>query len=392
MKTVYRYLSREIYTATVFVLLALVGLFVFFDLVNELGDVGQRGYQAHHALRLVLISVPGRMYELMPVAALIGSIYALAQLAASSEFTIMRVSGMGARRALWTLARIGLPVVLLTFVIGEYVAPYAERYGQDLRLRYKDSVTSGKLRSGFWFRDAVRQGSGAVKLHRYINVARVAANATALDLTVYEFDPEFRLVSIMSAKEGRFEQGAWKLKNVVETRFMDPSARAGAPTIDQLLAGEVSQADTQRVPYAVEVREAERHWISELTPSILATNLLAPDRMSAQSLVTYLRYLEQNRQSTGRYEIALWKKFIFPVGVWVMMALALPFAYMKVRSGGVSFKIFSGVMLGIGFYTLNQLFSHLALINTWPPALAVALPSVTVLALALVTLRWVERH
>lgn len=392
MKTLFRYVRRDIYTAVAFVLVALVGLFVFFDFVNELGDVGRGGYRVHHALRLVLITVPGRIYELMPVAALIGTIYAMAQLAANSEFTIMRVSGMGATRALRMLLLIGLPLVAFTFFMGEFVAPHAERYGQDLRLRVKDSVATGKLRSGFWFRDAVRSEAGEVTRRRYVNVNRVGANATALDIAVYEFDAQFRMTSALVAKEGRFAEGAWHLKDVVETRFLEPAARAASPTIEQLLRGEVTPADTARVPYAEAVREPARIWVSELTPGILATNLLQPEHMSVQSLVTYLQYLQQNRQNAGPYAIALWKKLVYPLSVWVMMIVALPFAYLKVRAGGVSLKIFAGVMLGIGSYTFNQLFSHLGLINTWPPSLAVAFPSVAVLALALLALRWVEKH
>ena len=50
-----------------------------------------------------------------------------------------------------------------------------------------------------------------------------------------------------------------------------------------------------------------------------------------------------------------------------MMALALPFAYMQARAGMVGVKVFLGIMLGIFFHMLNSLFSHIGLLQNWPP-------------------------
>ena len=75
-----------------------------------------------------------------------------------------------------------------------------------------------------------------------------------------------------------------------------------------------------------------------------------------------------------------------------MMALALPFAYLHFRSGGVSLKIFTGVMIGVSFYLLNSVFSHIGLLNTWPPFVTAALPSSLYLMAAMLALWWVEKH
>lgn len=94
MKVLSRYLARQIYASTFGVLLAFLGLFAFFDLLNELDNVGRDGYQLHHAMIYVLLILPGRVYELMPIAVLIGSLYALTNLARNSEITVMRASGL----------------------------------------------------------------------------------------------------------------------------------------------------------------------------------------------------------------------------------------------------------------------------------------------------------
>ncbi len=131
---------------------------------------------------------------------------------------------------------------------------------------------------------------------------------------------------------------------------------------------------------------------SELTPQILSVLMVTPDRMATLDLFQYIRHLRDNKQDTQRYEIALWKKVVYPFTVLVMMALSLPFAYLHARAGAVGLKVFGGIMLGLSFQLVNNLFSHVGLLNTWPAIFTAILPGALYLAVALVALRWVERH
>ncbi|MEX0638080.1 MAG: LptF/LptG family permease, partial [Burkholderiales bacterium] len=106
----------------------------------------------------------------------------------------------------------------------------------------------------------------------------------------------------------------------------------------------------------------------------------------------YIQHLAYNRQKTGRYEIALWKKLFYPIATLVMMALALPFAYMHARSGMVGLKVFLGIMLGIFFHTLNGLFAHIGLLQDWPPFAAAAVPGAAFFLAAVLMMWWVERR
>jgi lipopolysaccharide export system permease protein len=155
----------------------------------------------------------------------------------------------------------------------------------------------------------------------------------------------------------------------------------------------VGTTDTAPSPLKTEIlHDPQRLWASDLTPDIFGVLLVQPERMGLSALVQYIRHLSDNRQSSDRYEIAFWSKLFYPLAILVMMALALPFAYLHVRAGGVSLKIFSGVMIGVGFYMLNKLFAHIGLLNTWPPIAVAALPSLVVLSFALSALYWIERR
>ena len=114
--------------------------------------------------------------------------------------------------------------------------------------------------------------------------------------------------------------------------------------------------------------------------------------MSAWKLYKYTEHLAGNRQKTERYEIAMWKKLFYPLATLVMMALALPFAYIQARAGMVGVKVFSGIMLGTFFHMLNSLFSHVGLLQNWPPVAAAAVPSAAFFLAAVLMMWWVERR
>ncbi len=380
MKVLPRYLRRELLGAVAFVLFALLGIFLFFDLLRQIDDVGQGGYTLRAALVYVTLQQPARIYELMPLAALIGTIYVLAKLAASSEFTIMRVSGLSTLRlALWVMGA-GFWFVLLTYLVGEVVAPRAENLAQRLRLLATNSTVEREFRSGVWARDALRDASGGVERLRFVNVREVRADGVALDWKIYEFDRNNRLRSIGSAREGRFvdspEERYWLLSDVVETVLPVVATEAFAPTV-------------QRTELR---REAQRRWPSELTPEILGVLLVKPERMALGGLSDYIRHLSETQQNAERYQIAYWSKLLYPVAILAMMMLALPFAYLHLRQGGISLKIFSGVMIGVVFYMLTKLSAHVGMLNTWPPLLAAAAPTLLMLALAVGALYWIERR
>lgn len=357
MKVYERHLAREIYGDTLLVLAAFLALFGFFDLIHELESVGKGGYEFHHALSFVALTLPGRAYEILPIAVLIGTLYALTLLARHSEITVLRASGLATRELLLTLAKIGSLFVVATFLIGEFVAPQTERMAQQMQLTAKSKLVGQEFRSGLWVKDG----------HSFINVREVLPDASLRGVRVYAFDESYRLRSISEAEQGSYmPSGHWQLSNVAHTFFEDERARVS--------------------------REGQLEWRSALNPDILSVLLVVPERMSLVNLFQYIRHLSDNQQKTQRYEIALWKKLVYPLATLVMMALALPFAYAHDRMAVVSVKVFIGVMLGIFFHMLNGMFSHLGVINSWTPLISAVTPSVMFLLAAASLLWWVERR
>jgi len=356
-RTIERYLARQIYAATAFVLAGFLALFAFFDLVNELAELGVGNYNLREILTFVALTVPAHAYELFPVVVLIGTLYVLAHLASNSEYTVMRAAGFSPAYAGRTLIKIGLVFVAATFVLGEWIAPIAEQAAQTLKMRAKSSLIGQELKSGLWFKDE----------RSFINVREARHDNMLTGVRIYEFGGDSKLTLARAAERGEYRGGGvWRLFGVAQTRLT-----LEGPRVENF---------------------AELDWRSALTPDLLNVLIVAPERMSAWRLYKYTEHLAGNRQKTERYQIAMWKKIVYPIATLVMMALALPFAYMHARAGLVGVKVFLGIMLGIVFHMLNSLFSHIGLLQNWPPFTSAVLPSVAFFGAAVLMMWWVERR
>ncbi|TQK10602.1 LPS export ABC transporter permease LptG [Herbaspirillum sp. SJZ107] len=394
MKILQRYFLVNISQAVAFVLVALLALIAFMDLTQELPDVGKGGYMMQHALLYVLMQVPGNMYRVMPVAAILGTIYTMAQFAQSSEFTIMRASSMSTRMAAAMLFKIGLVFVVITFIFGEVITPRTAPLAERIRLSAKGATVSSEFRSGMWTKDTVHADGarGPVTGSRFFNARQIRPDGQLVDVRLYEFDSSMRMRALITAASATFSgNGIWRLQDVTETQFTNSrtlpapgSAAASGESIQSRFGQDTARVETRKL--------ATLDLASEITPKILSVSRSDPERMSANELAVYTRHLAENRQETERFKIAFWKKLVDPLSIFVLMALALPFGYLQSRSGGVSLKIFVGIMIGVSFLLINSLFSHIGILSTWPAFLTAVAPSLLFLALALGGLRWVERH
>ncbi|MGB8518264.1 MAG: LPS export ABC transporter permease LptG [Gallionella sp.] len=358
MNILMRYLARQIYASVALVFGALILLFAFLDFVNELNALGQGQYSLMYVSLFVVLTIPGHIYELFPVAVLVGTISALVQLAASSELTVYRASGVSLAQMISALFKIALPLVILCFVCGEFFAPPSERMAQQLRLKAKNlQVSLQEFRSGVWVKDE----------QSFVNVKNVMPDTSLHNIAIYKFDDAYHLNSIINAQRASFiADGRWQLEDTMETRF-------------DKLSTTVQSYPTQE-------------WRSALNPDLLSVLLVVPEQMSAWNLYQYSGYLRDNHQKSARYEIAMWNKLIYPLAVLVMMILALPFAGHQHRSGGVAAKMFLGIVLGLTFHFVGRLSASLGALNNWQPLLSASAMTVLFLLIGLTMLAWTERR
>ncbi len=370
MKTVRRLLYRDIVGAVAFVTLAFLSLFFFTDCVDEIDRMSRAGAGSWVALQLALLSIPGHFYQLFPITVLIGTIFSLARLAQSSEFTILRTGGLGPGRALGLLANLALVFAVLTFVAGDFAEPFFKRQYDLLRARATgDAQANAK---GAWLKEH-RTVDGQERSFS-IHVGRADVAGQLREVRIFEFNEHGGLISRTAAERASVDkQGLWQLQEVERTEW---TSGEDAPNLSTPVR---------------ELRLPRLDWPSSLHAGVITAAVLPAGSMSTLELYRYTEHLSAQEQSAQAHNIQFWRKALYPFACFVMIALALPFAYLHGRSGGISLKVFGGIMLGISFVLLNNLAGHLGLLKGWTPWTVAATPSLIYLGISLAAFGWLVR-
>jgi lipopolysaccharide export system permease protein len=367
-----RYLYRELIATTAMVAVGFLGLFLFFDFVDELSNIGKTGlsgtdrYGLLEATGFVVSLIPSRLYDLLPIAVLIGATMVMARFAQSSEFTALRTSGLSPLKALRLLLGFGIGLSVMTFVLGDYAVPAANKAGQLLKAKYLGKSLTGE--NGAWLKDNVNGRSFA------INVGALGDGVNMQNLRIFEFDAMGQIASISEAKSGTVEsENTWTLVDVNQLRVL-------------------RQEGVMTAPKVVRETHANLRWQTGISVDMVATALLKPDRMGTWDLYQYMNHLQKNAQSAQRYEIEFWRKLFYPVSCLVMLVLALPFAYLHFRRGSITAYVFSGVLIGISFFVVNAAMGYVGNLNNWQPWLAAAAPSLIYSLVALLGFGWLVAY
>lgn len=351
-----RYVFRSVFGYVLITLLVLTSVFLFFDMIAELRDVGKDGYTFENALVYVALTLPSRLYQLLPVAVLIGSIFALSGMADTSQITVMRTAGVSILRFSGWMLVCGLSYAALTFVIGEYLAPIGSEAAKRYQVEAKQSVLLSKFRSGVWVKDGTK----------IMNVSVMNPDLSLEGIRIYALAENNKLSHILDAQRAKYESDQhWQLSNVTRTEFHDDKV-----TVTNL---------------------PKYSWQSEVNPDMLAVLMIKPQDMSVEALKSYIGHLETNKQSTARYELAFWAKLFYPLACISMMLIALPFALAQRRAGNVGVKIFLGILLGVTFNFASQLVTHVGELYALPPMFAASLPTLVLMSLAIFFLWRQER-
>jgi len=269
-------------------------------------------------------------------------------------------------RLMVTLWIITIPAVIGAILLSEYVTPMAEVKSGEASLQFRGKAGGGRFESGYWFKEPT-----ADRGMRIINVGELQASGRVSDVKLYEFAAGQKLRFAATARAGRFDDGKLVLEDVTN--------HAVTPGAD----GALKDGHPPKGPLLALTKEPERAFDTSLTADRLLARVLTPERMSMTTLLDYIDYLKDNNLSAERQVVALWRKMAYPFTLIVMMTIAAPIAFMQTRKGGVGAKVFIGILLGVGFFMLNQLALNVGMLSGWPSWLTALGPNACALLMGL---------
>jgi lipopolysaccharide export system permease protein len=345
-----QYMMRMILASTALVLVVLLALAGLFEFIAELDDM--RGdYQTPGVILYTILRLPQLAFEMMPVAALIGSLLGLGSLAANGEIIVMRSAGLSIRKLSGMVAVTGFVLLVSTALLGEFIGPPLDYFARNMRLEARFDQDDERLGNATWVRD------GSVILH----LERVSPEFEFGSLYMFLLNDRNGLSAIARAENsGIDDDDQWVLENLHETRFEDD----GVQVVESSLAIESFDIDVE----------------------LLGISLVKPQSLSGEGLMTYIAYLERNSLDSRRYETELWYRIARTATVMIMPILALAFVFGSLRTGGAGARLMIGVVIGLGYYLASEVLANSGQVFNFDPAVIAWLPSallaiVTVIAL-----------
>jgi lipopolysaccharide export system permease protein len=360
MKILDRYLGIATFFGIIIVLFVLTALFTFFTFIEEMKDIGKNDYGLIQAIQYVLSLTPRLIYDLFPTSVLLGTLLGLGALANNNELTVIRASGVSILRITVATLQVSLILTMLVMLIGETIAPNLEQQAREARANNQSGQPGQMLAfaqrwRGFWGQEETSSG------YDFINIQRMSIDDWFADISLYRFDAQKQLQSIIYARNAQYEaqHKRWRFYQAEQIQF---------------------------TPLGVtKTNLAEYTWYANLNPELVKHLVVQAERLSSFGLYKYIQYLQRNNLhgQAREYELALWSRLSYPLISITMLFLAIPFIFGSLRQVAIGERILLGAFLGVGFYMLNKTVAYASLVYLWHPIPSAVLPPLLFIILAI---------
>lgn len=347
-----RYILRSIIGAVLLVLSVLLALGALFTFIQQQDDIGVGSYQATDAMLYTLLGMPQQFFEMLPIAALIGSLLGLGSLARGSELTVMRASGVSVARIALSASIAGLALTLVAVGVGEYLAPPMQKMARQVKAfsKFQNVSFSG---SGAWVRDG----------DLLLNAEQQSGAGEFGGMLVFELTRDHRLAALGRAARARATaEDTWQLEDYAESRF----------------SGD----------YVSGRHAATRELTSSIGGSFLGLAISEPKDIELRSLWRVVGGLAGGGIDVRPYEFAFWSRVARTVAIVFAVLLAVPFVFGPLRASGTGARTLVGLLIGILFFLAQRMLESGAIVFDAPPMLLAWVPT---LCLALVSLVLIAR-
>jgi len=354
LRIVTKYIARNVISSMLIVLLVLVGVQSFVQLAAQLQDVGKGDYSWLHAIAFVPLMLPSDVYQLVPMAALLGSLLGLGRLASHNELVVLRTSGMSKWQLVLAVWRVALVALLLVTLIGEGLAPYTRNFALRMKTTALTQGQTLQTAAGTWVRDG----------QNFIHINKINAKNEVTGVTRYVFNQQHQLLLASFAKRGIFQHHNWTFYDVKQSR----------------LTPEKVITEHLRI----------QHWPLRLDPQHLQLSEVDPHQQTLWQLFDYLHFRRRSGFGIGEFAYVFWQRLMQPLTTLVMILLAVPVIFGPLRNGNMGVRIVSGVLLGFGFYILNKFLAPFSIVFQLPPMLAALVPALIFAMMGALLLRVVR--
>ena len=342
------YIVKEVLKGSAIALILLLTLFNLFTFSDELKDLGKGVYGLKEIFLYLALTSPRVFYELVPSAALLGSLFVVGSMGNNREIVAMRAAGLSIFWVIKSVMLAGCVLVVLALSVGEFVAPQAERTAQLIKTTAQNNEVVMKSKYGLWLREG----------KQFVNVRKIPSKGELSEIYLYQVDDQDRLVSVTKAEKATFlGNETWDMKGIVKTELSSKQIFSSS--------------------------ELKKKWQTSIDPDLLNVVVVKSENMSLYDLFMYIEFLKGNNQKSQSFELAFWSRLINPFVTFVMLMVSIPFVVGVGRGVSTGGRMMIGIIIGMTFNIFDKIAGHVGLVYGYDPMLMAVLPSVVVFCSAL---------
>ncbi len=337
------YIVKEILKGSAIAIILLLTLFNLFTFSDELKDLGKGNYGLKEILSYLALTSPRVFYELVPSAALLGSLFVVGAMGNNREIIAMRAAGASIFWIINSVMLAGAILVIIALLVGEFVAPEAERTAQLIKTTAKNKQIVMRSKYGLWLREG----------KQFINVRKIPGKGELSNVYTYEIDENNHLIAVSKIEKATFlGNNLWQMQGILKTEISPKQIFSSS--------------------------QSTKKWKTEIDPDLLNVVVVKSENMSLYDLYMYIDFLKQNNQKSQTFELAFWSRLINPFVTFVMLMVSVPFVVGIKRGISTGGRMMFGIIIGMTFNIFDKIAGHVGLVYGYDPMIMAILPSLIV--------------
>jgi len=318
-------------------IVVLVSIETFFSFTAEIKYLDQGRYDLTTILKYIILNIPKSIDIMYPYAVLIGAMLSLGAMASDMEFVSMQSAGISVTKIISIIIiQVFLFSCIFYYVTDSIIPKYSSKAERKKNLALNKKIIFHN--NGIWFKDK----------STFIKIDEIYSDSNLQGITMYDYDKNDKLISVKYIKKAYADNNKWSLKNVTEI-FLD-----SYPVI-------------------------KKHHAEQILNNFIDKNLISIKTqkyhsISLRNVEKNIRYLEKNKLDSSIQKKIFWEKIFKPISTVIMLFLAMPFIFGKLRSTNASKRIVIGVFIGISFFIISSILPNIGMLIGLTPFINVLLP------------------
>jgi len=349
-----RYIAKTLFSFTAMVLIIWLGVYSFFNFLEEINSVGSADYSSLQAIIYITLKMPEVIYSQSSAIILLGCILGMGHLATSNQLIVLQISGVSILKMTIFTIKIALIFVFSLIFIGEIFAPISSEQGEKGRAKALGISEISKNQDGFWIKDG----------KNFINVKKNLDGKLFFDVSIFEINQSNSIKTVTTAERAKFENQILEMTNteifsIDNSSYIDNIAIKKINSLIKMVAFDSSLIDSLRK---------------------------SPNDLTTWTIIRQIQYLSANNLKSDIFEVELYKRLIRPFTLVAMILLAMIFIFDSNRTTTLGKKIFFGITLALSFEMVSRIGSAISLGFEFNPIIIATLPTLIVMFISVIIL------